>query len=307
MNGNGIPLSVLAAEEIPDFPKWCKRTEVSLSIVGRPSLDEWRQSFRILSLTDKASPWHIGDSLNDAEGLYGEECYQEIDANEELEREANSGETYRQYQQVACRIPRGSRLPPLSWGHHQTVAYLEPERRDELLHLALTERLTRDELRKIVRREQTKKAKAKKVKVSEVELIHTETAQAYFDACLDALKMLEEHVPENLPSARQLNHAQQGQVLWQKARTIEKDCLAIVEMFDGIPGTYLATDSDISCWLIKNSYFITDADLDDRLDYMVGHEMLRIADREDSRQEGRRGSLDTVYELHPKLIAKMKD
>src|SRR6185369_2948130 len=133
--------------------------------------------------------------------------------------------------------------------------------------------------------------------------IQSEEAQAFFDAYIEALTMIEEGIPKGLPSARMMNHAHKGHALWQKNRTIDADCTAIVEMFKGekgMQGVYRATDSEISVWLQKNGYFMSDPDLEARLELMVEKQMLEIVDREQSRQVNRRGSMGDVYRLSPK-------
>lgn len=298
---------------LPDkpLPKWVKTTDVSLVIEKADlTFNEWSDVMSQLFKRDKSRQWEIGDGLVIGEAHFGEDCYQVVE--DETEKEEEGSETYRQYMQVADRIPFGSRLPKLSWGHHQAVAYLKPERRDYWLKRALDEGLKRYDLRRAARRE--KRAEERKVKKTtrkqELELIHSEEAQAYFDTYLDALKMLEENIPKGLPSARMMNHAQQGTVRWQRNRTIDADCAAIVEMFAGKQGTagvYCANDSDISVWLNRNNYFLSDYDLDDRLGLMVDKKMLDIVDREEGRQEGRKGGMDTVYQINPDYMSKLED
>lgn len=297
----------------PPLPKWAKVTENSL-VIDKPSLtyDEWVELFRLLVSRDKKRQWVIGDALVEAESRFGDDAWaQEIDPNEEVEKEEEGGETYRQYMQVSSRIPSGSRLP-LSWGHHQAVAYLPADRRDHWLKRAMDEGLRRNDLRRAARREknQAERKARKTTRKQELELIHSEEAQEYFDKYLEALQLLEENIPKGLPSARMMNHAQQGQVKWQRNRTIEGDSNAIVEMFagkEGTEGVYRANDSDISVWLNRNSYFMGDYDLDDRLALMVEKKMLDIVDREEARQEGRRGGMDMVYQLNPDYQARLEE
>lgn len=306
-------VSILKPQPEKPLPKWVKCTDVSLQI-DKPDLkfEEWAEVMSQLFKRDRRRQWEIGDGLVVGEGKFGEECYQVVDELDEAEKDEEGSETYRQYMQVSSRIPAGSRLPQLSWGHHQAVAYLAPERRDYWLKKALDEGLKRHDLRRAARREknQAERKARKTTRKQELELIHSEEAQAYFDQYAEALQMLEEHIPKGLPSARMMNHAQQGQVKWQRNRTIEGDCQAIVQMFDGKEGTegvYRANDSDISVWLNRNSYFMGDYDLDDRLALMVEKKMLDIVDREEARQEGRRGGMDMVYQLNPDYAASLED
>ena len=300
------------------LPKWVKCSDVAL-VIEKPNLtfEEWQSVMNDLFKRDKRRQWLIGDGLNIGEAEFGDPYLQVIDPNDEAEKDEEGGETYRQYQQVACRIPAGSRLPNVSWGHHQVVAYLEPDRRDYWLNRLATEKISRHDLRRAVRREKRQSdkqnTKQRQPKVKELDLIHSEEAQAYFDQYLDALKMLDENAPQHLPSAHMMNHSQQGQVSWQRNRTIEEDCLAIVEMFSGkesvvgVAGVERASDSDISVWLNRNGYFMSDYDLDERLDLMVDKKMLDILTIEDSRQENRRGVMGDIYRLNPDYAASLED
>lgn len=97
---------------------------------------------------------------------------------------------------------------------------------------------------------------------------------------------------------------------WQKARTIETDCQAIVEMFSAKEGTVAietATDSEISVWLNRNGYYMSDCDLDDRLELLVEKKMLDIMTPEQGRQEGRRGVMLQLYRLNPDYADSLED
>lgn len=296
------------------LPKWVKVTDVSL-VIEKENLgfDEWAEVMGELFKRDKKRQWLIGDGLNIGESEFGDTYTQVVDPTEEAEKDEEGVETYRQYQQVACRIDAGSRLPNVSWGHHQAIAYLEPDRRNYWLGRLATEKISRYDLRRAVRREkrqQEKKSGKRQPRVKEMDLIHSEEAQAYFDKYLEALKMLDENIPQKLPSARMMDHAHQGQVIWQRNRTIEADCDAIVEMFSGKEGTTgpeTANDSDISVWLNRNGYFISDYDLDDRLDLMVDKKMLNVLSVEESRQDGRRGVMISLYELNADYAATLDE
>jgi hypothetical protein len=306
-------LSVVEPIIIPkpeaELPRWAKVTPVSLVIEKKNlTFEEWQSLFEQLKSRDKKRQWIIGDALVQGREHFGEDAYQVIDPNEEAEQEEEGGETYRQYMQVADRIPPGSRLPVLSWGHHQAVAYLPPEMRDQWLTKAATEGLKRSDLRKVARkffRQQEKKTRKLRI---DTKPIHSEEAQAFFQAYMDALTEIEEAIPRGLPSARMMNHAHKGHALWQKNRTIETDCAAIVEMFSGSAGTEgveRASDGDIALWLQKNGYFMSDPDLEDRLEHMVEQKMLEVKSVEESRQDGRRGVMVDLYALHAAYEAKL--
>lgn len=307
------PINKPRAEK--QLPTWAKVTDVSLEVEKKDlTYDEWASLFDLLKSRDKKRQWLIGDALILGETRFTDKWSQVLDPDEEDEKDEEGGETYRQYQQVSGRIPSGSRLPILSWGHHQAVAYLPPEIRDELLAEAVKNKWKRCVLRKAARKFQRAQEKARRERkgkvLNETLPIQSEEAQRFLDAYIEALTLIEEGIPKGLPSARMMNHAHKGHALWQRDRTIEKDCEAIVEMFRGSPGTtgiYRAGDGEIALWLQRNGYFMSDPDLEARLELMLEKGMLDLVDREESRQAGRRGSMGDVYALNVKYQAEIEE
>lgn len=118
-----------------------------------------------------------------------------------------------------------------------------------------------------------KRKQERESKPSELVFIHTPEAQAYLDKCEKALFDLTSEIPDNVPSLRILNSRQREQIQWQKNRTVEGDCAAILELFTGtgkkgfIQVQY-ANESEIWNWLYLTNRIIDDPDLDDRLEMM---------------------------------------
>jgi hypothetical protein len=85
---------------------------------------------------------------------------------------------------------------------------------------------------------------------------------------------------------------------WQRDRTVEGDCWAILKLFSGELGTESperASDGDISAWLHGRSFIMDEEDVDQRLALMVRLKMLTIEEREESRKEGQKGPVPSVY------------
>src|ERR1051326_2012965 len=101
------------ASRVESLPRWCIRTEVSLRIDKEITFDDFEEIIARLRAEKKSCPWAIGDALVRGERLFGEDWAQVVDPDEERQGE-ETGETFRQYMQVAGRIPVGSRLPKLS-------------------------------------------------------------------------------------------------------------------------------------------------------------------------------------------------
>ena len=117
---------------------------VALVVVGSPTFQEWELVGESLAYEEKGIHWWLGDWLN-----YGEKTWQE-NAYQALEHTRFSLSTLKADHWVAARIEPVSRLTSLSWGHHQVVAALEPERRDYWLKRADEEGWSRNELRDMV-------------------------------------------------------------------------------------------------------------------------------------------------------------
>lgn len=87
----------------------------------------------------------IGDTIRLGEKLYGERCYQALEA-------LNLSEKGRlEYVRVSEKVPRSVRRADLSWSHHRAVASLEPPEQKRWLKRAaeggLSHAALREELR----------------------------------------------------------------------------------------------------------------------------------------------------------------
>lgn len=122
-------------------------TETSLRL-SRPREITWEQYERLgsfLGQLGQAYCWWVGDFLLYGEDVFGEE-YAQIEASL-----PHSMHTLENYRSVAKRIPPERRRPGLSFGVHETVAYLEPAEREAWLNRAEVEGWKRDSLREAIR------------------------------------------------------------------------------------------------------------------------------------------------------------
>jgi hypothetical protein len=122
-------------------------TETSLKL-ARPGELTWEQYERLgsfLGQLGQAYCWWVGDFLLYGEDVFGEE-YAQIEASLPY-----SMHTLENYRSMAKRIPPERRRRGLSFGVHETVAYLEPQEREAWLDRAEVEGWKRDSLREAIR------------------------------------------------------------------------------------------------------------------------------------------------------------
>lgn len=120
-------------------------TPVSLEVPAGFSGEDWRRDFRALRRTKNAVSWWLGDLYRAGERLLGEEASQEIDPDDlDLHTIQNAAS-------VCGRFPISRRREAVSFGHHATVAALEPEIADRLLDVATERKLSVQALREVVR------------------------------------------------------------------------------------------------------------------------------------------------------------
>lgn len=122
-------------------------TQTSLKL-SRPRELTWNQYERLgsfLGQLGQAYCWWVGDFLLYGEDIFGEE-FAQIEASL-----PHSHHTMENYRSVAKHIPPERRRPGLSFGVHETVAYLEPAEREAWLNRAEVEGWKRDSLREAIR------------------------------------------------------------------------------------------------------------------------------------------------------------
>lgn len=85
------------------------------------SYDSYEAIGHLLGEMRKAMQWAVGDYILLGEQLFGERCYQAIEAL------GISEEGMREMVRVASGIPRSMRRKDLSWSHHRAVVGLTKE------------------------------------------------------------------------------------------------------------------------------------------------------------------------------------
>lgn len=282
--------------DIPD----CEFTTTSLKLPEKLSFDHWARIGRQLQLADLAVQWWIGDWLNYGEPRYGEKYAQAI---EEFGRKK---QTLMNYAYVARAIEPSRRREIVDFSTHAEVASLEPEDQDKLLAKAAKENMSKAS----VRREAERVKRASKPRPKDDEFVLSKEARAFLDRYMEELAVLAEEAPEGCLSVQSMVYWQGHRAQWQKNRTRQADYAAITQVFsfeEGTPGLERAKRDEISAWLETCGYFMSDSELNERLDAMVEDKMLQVKSVEDSRQEGRRGTMVELYALHPDYEASLEN
>lgn len=279
----------------------CEFTPTQLTLPNKLSFDHWERIGRQLQLADLAVQWWIGDWLNYGESRYGDKYTQAV---EEFGRKK---QTLMNYAYVARKIEPSRRREIVDFTTHAEVASLKPDDQEKVLAKAAKEHLSV----KSVRREAEKIKRENKPKPKDTDYVLSAEARACLDDYIAELGRFEsERLQPGWHSIELMIHAHGKNAQWQRNRTVDTDCDAIVKMFaggEGTAGPERATDSDISVWLDENGYHMSDCDLDERLGLMVDRKMLDVLTPEESRQDGRRGAIPDIYRLNAAYAASLED
>ncbi len=101
-------------------------TRTGLTIIGRPPFGVMGDMVKVLELAEQSLQFVIGDFLNYAEGVFGEQASQLISENGWTES------TQKVYQWVASKVPPALRRSELTFGHHQIIAKLNTAEEQKL-------------------------------------------------------------------------------------------------------------------------------------------------------------------------------
>jgi hypothetical protein len=102
---------------------------------------------RQLGVVRDMAAWALGDWLLAGELLFGEECYQAVEAT------GRSKVTLLEYARVARNVPPHRRREALSFSHHQLVAARPPAEQTRWLDEAEANRWSKEELHGMLRAE----------------------------------------------------------------------------------------------------------------------------------------------------------
>lgn len=287
--------------EIPD----CKFTPTQLILPPNLTYDQWDRIGRQLQLAGLAIQWWIGDWL-----LYGEHKWREKYA-QAIQVTGRSEQTLMNYAFVAKAISPSRRREQVDFSTHAEVASLEEDDQERILAKAAKENSTKRQ----VRREAEKVRREKRPKPEDSEAVLSKEARYFLDDYMAELSRWTDKLPSTVSSSERealekMIYQQGSEALWLKNRTIGSDYKAIVELFsfdEGTPGMERAQRADISSWLEKCGYYMSDSDLEARLDLMVEKKMLDLHSVEESRQDGRRGVMLDLYALNPDYESRLEN
>lgn len=102
---------------------------VAAVVRGRPELEDWAGPLQFALWVQKASPWWIGDLLNQGDAQFGEVFSQICEG-------LISADLLQRYESVARRVPPENRRASLSWSAHAAVARLSHDRQRLMLDKA---------------------------------------------------------------------------------------------------------------------------------------------------------------------------
>lgn len=284
-----VEINPITPEEIGNFPKRWKRTTVGLEIPPDITLNQWLQGLRTLEKTGKGYQWQHGDALVQGERLWPEDWAQAIDPDEELrQQESGSDDTYRKYMQVASRIPFGKRFPQLTWTHHLKVAFLESEEEIHYwLKVAVRDGLSSRALAKAI---QKAHQPVTEPATPDLEVLQDPAVRAWLDNYRILINKHETELPEQAFYLKSMTYAHREHVLRQLSRTLPIDCRVVKKAVSLLRGT----DSEILEAMEVRGYFISNQDLDDRLELLI--QLGEIYKKEaEGRKKGQRGKMVEVY------------
>lgn len=286
------------APKVPNLPSCFKRTTVGLEIQGAITFKQFMLAFATLDKTGRGYQWWIGDVLNEGEKRFGDDYAQVLDPIEEEKREnEGKGETFRQYQQVACRIVFGRRRPNLYFGHHHAVAYMPEVEQEHWLDLATNEGWSVDKLRKKIKK--AREGGAENDPALDLQILQDPVIRQWLDGYRSVIMNQDDELMEliktnNLQGAKFLHRmtlAHTDQVVRQLDRTMAIDC-GIVKK--AVASMLSATSEVLSKAMRVRGFFMSEADLVDRLTLLVDLGEVKKEKAEALRHEGAKG--DVVWE-----------
>lgn len=292
-SSNVVPF-VSGSKKAPSFPPWCKRTTTGLTIdKSHLSFDEWQKAFEAADANGKGHQWWIGDALNEGEKRFPDKWSQVLDPTEE-ERRADEGQakTYREYQQVACRFVPARRRANLRFGHHHAVTYaMSDEEQDYWLDRADAEHLSVDKLRRKIRKARTGDAEGEPA--LDIQVLQDPAIRQWLHSYQALITDHDGTLPE-VEGAKFLHRmclAHSEEAERQLERTLAIDC-GVVKRAVGL--SLSATSDEIQRAMRVRGFFMSRADLEDRLKLLTDLGEIRKVKAEEQRVANARG--DVVYE-----------
>lgn len=261
-------------------------TATGLTIDPDVTFEQWEKYGRKLQLADKGIQWALGDWVIFGEGKFKERATQAVEFS------GLKVKTLQNYATVAKAVDKSRRRDSdvVDFSTHAEVAMLPDDEQERILAKAEGNPV------EFTSREARKEARRSKRKLGlipdETDLLHTEEVQTFLDGYIEILQGLDAHVPPAALFLRNMIQAHIGQAQWQKERTIESDCGVVMEAVEET----LGPDDEIFMWLINRGYFMSDPDLDERLELMCANKQIYRV-KQGGRKDTQRGDMVTVY--HP--------
>lgn len=270
------------------FPE-CTFTPVSLTIPNGMKFERWQELGVALRAAGKGVQFWIGDWIRYGEHEYGEKYSQAIEVT------GREAATLQNWVYVAENVHSSRRreLDKVDFSTHAEVASLPPAEQERILAHAEAEDATVKQVRKEVHRTKRKLGQEK----TEIEVLQTPAVREWLTSYKTVIEGFEATRPREASFLRNMTDAHAGQTLWQLERTVEGDCAAILDMFDGEDGVFCATDCDIFNWLQAHGYFMRDPELDDRLERMIQTKDLK-REKQGGKKDTQRGDMVEVYMLY---------
>lgn len=230
-----------------------------------------------------------------------------------------SARRIREYAQTYRAFENGERSPILSFHHHTVAARAEDP--VVAIHKAEDGEWSTRELEKWIETGvEPDDAKKEPIKPGpEMQKIHDAAVREELQTRLAAVKEWTEPVDPLLSTV----YGRVMEILeWQRDRSLERDCTAIMKIFTGDVGTEAperVSDDDLAAWLYSRGFIMSKEEIgragyperkiepSGRLGLMLKLKMLTVETREESRGETQRGVITSVYAAHRLYIGKMED
>lgn len=142
---------------------------------------------------------------------------------------------------------------------------------------------------------------------TEMQKLHDDAVRAELDDRIAVLRTWNEPVDPFLSTV----YRRAVEMLeWQRDRTVDGDCAALITMLVGNDaeedGTECASLGDMVIWLKTRCLLMSETDVKKRVDLMLDLNMLQKLSRNRSKGKTQRGVVTVVYEVHTAYLNRMR-
>lgn len=219
-----------------------------------------------------------------------------------------SARRIREYAQTYRAFQNGARAPILSFSHHVKASSApDPALAIQKAHDG---EWSVHELEHWIRtgEEPGQKKKPKLTLSPELQKIHDDAVRAELDKRIAVVKGWTEPVDPILATV--YNRVEEV-LKWQRDRTVDRDCAAIITMLVGDEGdedgAECASVGDMNVWLKTRCMIMSEQDVRTRVELMEKVKMIQQLSRDKSKGKTQRGVVTPVYEVHPEYFDRMAD